>query len=386
MALTHYEVLRVAPDADLAAIRAAYRRRARETHPDTGGDADEFAAVALAWWTLSDPDRRSAYDAGDDADGDDWGEDLGWDDVPERPAARPEHEEPQPDAREHDRPGPDHPPMPEPVPDPVSDAGPAPAADVPPTAPPGPGAPVDALTSAPRVLPDPPPTPGPSPRWGPDGRLPMLGGAAVVLVLVGCIIGVPALTAGDVSSGAWAGVVMYAAALTWSLWYRTRVPAAGRRTRAWAATLVWGSVAVYALMGAGYLSELVSGTRLAFVLAPLAAGIAVALASGRRLRRKRAALADQEVARRQRSLARRWNRLLAVREAHGAADVVAGVSGGRAVWLLVDGAGATLDRAPATAPLAWARLLRTVGVDVAPVPRPRPAREPRDRPAEPATP
>jgi hypothetical protein len=218
----------------------------------------------------------------------------------------------------------------------------------------------------------------------------MLGGAAVVLVLVGCVIGVPALTAGDVGSAAWAGQVMYAGALTWSLWYRARVPAARRRTRAWAATLVWGSVGVYALMGAGYLSELVSGTRLAFVLVPLAAGVAVALGSGHRVRRRRAALAAEEVAARQRALARRWNRLLAVREAHGAARVVAGVSGGRTVWLLVDGAGEPLDWAPATAPLAWARLLRTVGVDVAPVPRPRPARTPgeapADRPAEPATP
>ena len=57
-----YKVLGVDRSASDAKIRDAYRRRARETHPDTGGDAAEFQAVQAAYETLSDPSRRRAYD------------------------------------------------------------------------------------------------------------------------------------------------------------------------------------------------------------------------------------------------------------------------------------------------------------------------------------
>lgn len=42
-------VLNVGPEADLATVRRAYRRRAQEEHPDNGGSADRMAAVNLAW-------------------------------------------------------------------------------------------------------------------------------------------------------------------------------------------------------------------------------------------------------------------------------------------------------------------------------------------------
>ncbi|MEZ5233944.1 MAG: J domain-containing protein [Acidimicrobiales bacterium] len=63
-----YERLGVDPDADLAALRAAYRRLARELHPDLhhGGGIEtqlRMAMVNEAWAVLSDPDRRAAYDA-----------------------------------------------------------------------------------------------------------------------------------------------------------------------------------------------------------------------------------------------------------------------------------------------------------------------------------
>lgn len=59
-----YSVLGVTPDATADEIRAAYRRRARETHPDTGGNAAEFHAVQVAWEILGDPGRRRDHDRG----------------------------------------------------------------------------------------------------------------------------------------------------------------------------------------------------------------------------------------------------------------------------------------------------------------------------------
>ncbi|WP_049897456.1 J domain-containing protein [Nesterenkonia massiliensis] len=57
-----YAVLQVAPQADAQSLRAAYRRRARQTHPDQGGSAEEFHQVQLAWETLGTPEKRAAYD------------------------------------------------------------------------------------------------------------------------------------------------------------------------------------------------------------------------------------------------------------------------------------------------------------------------------------
>lgn len=44
-------------------IRAAYRRLARQLHPDAGGNAAVFRLVREAFETLSNPDARSSYDA-----------------------------------------------------------------------------------------------------------------------------------------------------------------------------------------------------------------------------------------------------------------------------------------------------------------------------------
>jgi curved DNA-binding protein CbpA len=61
-----YAVLGVAPDADLATIRAAWKRLARETHPDRHpGDPEaerRFKDAAAAWSILSDPAARARYD------------------------------------------------------------------------------------------------------------------------------------------------------------------------------------------------------------------------------------------------------------------------------------------------------------------------------------
>lgn len=61
-----YEVLGVARDASADEIKKSYRRLAREHHPDANPDDTEaetrFKELALAYETLSDPDRRRHYD------------------------------------------------------------------------------------------------------------------------------------------------------------------------------------------------------------------------------------------------------------------------------------------------------------------------------------
>jgi curved DNA-binding protein CbpA len=61
---TPYEVLGVPASATEDQLRRAYRRRLRETHPDTGGVAAEFTAVQLAWEKIGTQTARSQYDAG----------------------------------------------------------------------------------------------------------------------------------------------------------------------------------------------------------------------------------------------------------------------------------------------------------------------------------
>jgi molecular chaperone DnaJ len=61
-----YEVLGVARDADEAEIKKAFRRLARELHPDVNKhdpDAEEkFKEAAEAYEILNDPERRATYD------------------------------------------------------------------------------------------------------------------------------------------------------------------------------------------------------------------------------------------------------------------------------------------------------------------------------------
>ena len=59
-----YEVLGVAATASQDDLRRAYRRRLRQTHPDTGGLAREFTAVQLAWEKIGTPAARALYDSG----------------------------------------------------------------------------------------------------------------------------------------------------------------------------------------------------------------------------------------------------------------------------------------------------------------------------------
>lgn len=62
-----YELLDIPRDAGEDEVKRAYRRKAREHHPDAGGDEEVFKAVTHAYQVLSDPGRRARYDRfGDD--------------------------------------------------------------------------------------------------------------------------------------------------------------------------------------------------------------------------------------------------------------------------------------------------------------------------------
>ncbi|GAB2459040.1 molecular chaperone DnaJ [Nocardioides hungaricus] len=64
-----YELLGVDRDADGDAIKKAYRRLARQYHPDVNPDPaaqERFKEVSLAYEVLSDPSKRAAYDRGGD--------------------------------------------------------------------------------------------------------------------------------------------------------------------------------------------------------------------------------------------------------------------------------------------------------------------------------
>lgn len=57
-----YETLGVAKDATAAEIRKAYRAMAKQHHPDTGGDPQQFHAIARAHDVLKDDAKRARYD------------------------------------------------------------------------------------------------------------------------------------------------------------------------------------------------------------------------------------------------------------------------------------------------------------------------------------
>lgn len=58
-----YDDLGVARDATPEELNAAFRRRAKEHHPDAGGDAEAFARASHAIAVLRDPAARAEYDA-----------------------------------------------------------------------------------------------------------------------------------------------------------------------------------------------------------------------------------------------------------------------------------------------------------------------------------
>src|SRR5215475_10391590 len=65
----YYAVLGVRRDANADEIKKAYRRLARELHPDVNPDPvtqERFKEINQAYEVLSDPEKRELYDRGGD--------------------------------------------------------------------------------------------------------------------------------------------------------------------------------------------------------------------------------------------------------------------------------------------------------------------------------
>ena len=63
MTKNYYVILGVTSDASVDEIKAAFRRRALELHPDTSGlESQPFLEIQEAYGVLADPERRRRYD------------------------------------------------------------------------------------------------------------------------------------------------------------------------------------------------------------------------------------------------------------------------------------------------------------------------------------
>jgi hypothetical protein len=99
MSASPYEVLGVDVTASQDDLRKAYRRLLRETHPDTGGDAERFTAVQSAWDLVGTEQDRASFDRSSPAH---TGADAGYSWAPRSASTQ---RDTRPRARSHGHPG-----------------------------------------------------------------------------------------------------------------------------------------------------------------------------------------------------------------------------------------------------------------------------------------
>ena len=58
----YYKILDVDPKAVEKDIKTAYRKLAREHHPDIGGNPEKFKQIDEAYRVLNNPQKRAEYD------------------------------------------------------------------------------------------------------------------------------------------------------------------------------------------------------------------------------------------------------------------------------------------------------------------------------------
>src|SRR2546423_14833411 len=73
----YYEVLKISETASKSEIRKAYINLARTTHPDKGGNEEQFKKVNKAYETLIDENKRREYDNGENVSVEEYGYDYG---------------------------------------------------------------------------------------------------------------------------------------------------------------------------------------------------------------------------------------------------------------------------------------------------------------------
>jgi len=63
--MDYYAILNLSPEADIEDIKQAFRRLARQFHPDVAGEGsrERFQQIYQAYQVLSDPEQRRRYDA-----------------------------------------------------------------------------------------------------------------------------------------------------------------------------------------------------------------------------------------------------------------------------------------------------------------------------------
>ena len=62
--MKYYEVLELKDTATQEEIKKAFRRLSKLHHPDKGGDQEKFKEINEAYQTLSNPEKKAAYDRG----------------------------------------------------------------------------------------------------------------------------------------------------------------------------------------------------------------------------------------------------------------------------------------------------------------------------------